>query len=192
MSNFNVILTIENELKKLLGEDMSEEDKRLYWGIDPPTIEFKHPEKKSGDIIYIFLYQINENVHLKNEELQRIDKLHLQPPSLNLDLFYLVTPYGNNKNVLLGRLMQIFHDNPVLLLIDNSGMEEEVKILFQQISLDDLTKIWGTFKDEPFHMSVSYMVTPVRIDSKVPVEVVPVIAKGMEYSQLQFKKEERA
>ncbi len=192
MSNFNVIQTIENELKKLLGEDMSDEDKKLLWCIDPPAIEFKHPEKKSGDIIYIFLYQVNENVHLKNEELQRIDNLHLQLPSLSLDLFYLVTPYGNNKNVLLGRLMQIFHDNPLLLLNDSMGIEEEVKILIQQISLDDHIKIWSTFKDEPYHLSVSYMVTPVRIDSNIPEEVYPVIAKGMEYSQLQLKKEERA
>lgn len=194
MSSSNVINTIEDELKKLLEGrgDIGDEEKKILWGKDPPTIEFEPPKEKTGNIIYIFLYQIIENVHLKNEELQRIDTFHLQHPPLSLDLFYMVTPYGKDKNILLGRIMQIFHDHPLLILENSNGTEEEVKILFHPISLDDLTKIWSTFKDEPYQMSVSYMVTPVRIDSTVQVDVTPVMAKRMEYSYIQSKKEERA
>lgn len=186
MSTSSAIKIVEYELKKLLGaikkEEYKEYREKLWAGISPiPDFEFKPPHKSNTNRVYIFLYQILENVHLKNEEPQRINYLQLQPPSLNLDLYYLIVLYGDNKNEILGRIMQIFHDHARLILTNGNGVEEEVRILLNPLSLDDLTKIWGTFKDEFFTLSVSYMVTPVRIESAVPMDITPVMAKRMEY-----------
>ena len=183
MSDFIVIGDIGETLKKLLEDDP-------WLGISPkPEIIFKSPKEIKDDggstnKVSIFLYQILENPYLKNEELQRIDDTHLQPPPLSLDLIYLVTPYSEEKTqekIILGKVMQIFHDNAILigtvLQGDLSGTDEEIKLLFNPISLDDLTKIWSAFQEVAYRLSVSYMVTPVRIDSTRGINIQRVVSK---------------
>jgi hypothetical protein len=195
MSAYTVIRDVGETLKKLL-EDAS------WAGISPkPEIAFKSPKEikdagGSTNKVSLFLYQIVENFHLKNEELQRTSDAELCPPPLALDLFYLVTPYSNepaDEKLILGKVIQVFFDNAVLsgtvLQGALSGTDEEIKLLFNPISLDDLTKIWNTFQDVPYKLSVSYMVTPVRIDSTRKMSIQRVVSKEMDYAQLRPKRE---
>ena len=147
-----------------------------------PSITFKSPKeiKESGgqnNGVSLFLYQIQENPYLKNEEPEGTSggdgtvTLPLLPP-LTLDLMYLVTPYHDDKTqekFILGKVMQIFHDNGLLsgttLQGVLSGTDEQLRLLLHPISLDELTKIWTAFPDVGYRLSVSYTVTPVRIDT---------------------------
>ncbi len=192
MSDFTVIGDIGETLKKLLEDDP-------WTGISPkPEITFKSPKEIKDDggstnKVSIFLYQILENSYLKNEEPQRIDDTHLQSPPLSLDLIYLVTPYSEDKTqekIILGKVMQIFHDNAILILIgtalqgDLPETDEEIKLLFNPISLDDLTKIWSAFQEVAYRLSVSYMVTPVRIDSTRKISIQRVVSKETNQSHM--------
>lgn len=186
---------ISETLKKLL-EDAP------WTGISPrPDISLKSPgeikdEGGSPNKVSIFLYQITENVFLKNEGMQRIDDTRLLYPPLFLELFYLITPYSNDpvqEKYILGKVMQIFFENPVLsgtvLQGDLSGTDEEIKVIFNPLSLDDLTKLWGAFQEVPFRLSVSYMVTPVRIDSTRETGMQRVVSKEMDHSYMVPKEE---
>jgi len=188
MSNFDIIDKIENALKVFL-----EKEENWRGAVVPmPAIEFKSPTEGDDktNSIYFFLYQITENHYLKNEEMQRIDHTHLQRPPMALDIFYLITPFGEKKNTLLGKVMQILQDN---VIIYNTDLEkdEEIRILFNPVSLDDLTKIWSAFKDRQFRLSVSYMITPVRIDSTIKFGVQRVKSKEMGYYQMVPKGEQK-
>jgi len=187
MSDFTVIGDIGETLKKLLEDDP-------WTGISPtPEITFKSPKEIKDDggstnKVSIFLYQILENPYLKNEEPQRIDDTHLQSPPLSLDLLYLVTPYSDDKTqekYILGKVMQIFFDNAVLtgtvLQGALSGTDEEIKLIFNPISLDDLNKIWSAFQEVAYRLSVSYLVTPIRIDSTREIGMQRVVSKEMGY-----------
>jgi hypothetical protein len=181
MSNFDVIDNIEDALKEFM-------EKEEHWkgAVDPkPTVEFKSPTEgdDNTNTIYFFLYQITENNYLKNEEMQRIDHNHLQRPPMALDLFYLITPFGGKKNTLLGKVMQILQDN-VIIYGKDLEKDEDIRILLNPVSLDDLTKIWSAFKDKPFRLSVSYTITPVRIDSTIKFGVQRVVSKEMGYYQM--------
>jgi hypothetical protein len=172
MSDYTVLGDIGETLKKLLEDDP-------WTGISPkPDFTFKSPKEIKDDgestnnKVSLFLYQIVENHHLKNEEMLRVDNTNLQSPPLALDLYYLVTPYHDDKTqekVILGKIMQIFAGNPILMgTLLQEGLEdtdEEIKILLNTISLDDLTKVWSAFQEVAYRLSVSYLVTPVRIDS---------------------------
>ncbi len=192
MSDFTVIGDIGETLKKLLEDDP-------WTGFLPthkPEITFKSPKEikddgGSANKVSIFLYQILENPYLKNEEPQRIDDTRLQSSPMSLDLLYLVTPYSDDKTqekFILGKVMQIFHDNAVLtgtvLQGSLAGTDEEIKLLFNPISLDDLTKIWSAFQEVAYRLSVSYMVTPVKIDSTREFGMQRVISKEMNHSYM--------
>lgn len=181
MGDYRAIQGVEETLKELLERD------EFWTGITPkPLIVFGPPTEinDTENKISFFLYQIVENIYLKNEVPQRIDNTRLQQhPPLSLDLMYMITPFGPEKTVILGRIMQILLDNAVLYGTDLKkgleGLDEEIKILFNPISLDDLTKIWSAFKEASYRLSVSYIVTPVRIESTISMDMTRVVSKEM-------------
>ncbi len=164
MSNYQAIHNIETAIQDLLEKDdiLKSNGLGLSVSFEPPQVA---PDGKNN--AYFFLYQVVENVHMKNEEMQRTNDLYLQYPPMSLDLYYLLILYGPHRNLALGRIMQIFYDHSIMrgaeLNLDNE--DEEIKIIFNTISLDDLTKIWSAFKETGYALSVSYLITPVRIDS---------------------------
>lgn len=176
MSNYQTIHNIESAIEEILENDDILGDSEL--GL---KVSFEPPPKvipPAGNFAYFFLYQVVENIHMKNEDMRRMDNIHLQHPPMSLDLYYLLILYGSGRNLVLGRVMQIFYDHSVMkgaeLNLDNE--DEEIKIIFNTISLDDLTKIWSAFKETGYALSVSYLITPVRIDSTKEMGVHRVVS----------------
>jgi len=194
MADFTGIGDIGETLKKLLKDDP-------WTGISPkPEITFKSPKEIKDDggtanTVSLFLYQILENPHMKNEEGIRMNDAQLQIPPLVLDLFYLVTPYSEDKTqekYILGKVMQIFYDHAILVgtVLQGSlaGADEELRLVAHPLSLDDLTKIWSAFQEVAYRLSVAYLVTPVRIDSARLTGMQRVVAKEMPQALMEGKK----
>lgn len=159
----------------------------------------------------LFLYRITENAELKNARRHTIDPTStgdppfLRPSPLALDLYYLLTAHpatgGNDEtersgeqHLVLGRAVQVLRDNAIFRGSELRGSlaydpeteqpEEEVRITVAPTdspSMDDLVNIWGTFPDQPFQPSISYLVSPVRIDSERERPIGRVVEKHDEY-----------
>ena len=185
MSDFKVIGDIGETLKNLLEDD-------IHWtDITKPEITLKSPKEikytgENKNIISIFLYQIVENTFLKNEQLKKIDATTFHYPPMAVDLLYLITPYGSDptqEQYMLGKVMQILFDNAILtgsvLQKSLKGTDDEIRLIFNPLTLDDLNKIWGAFQETGYRLSISYLVTPVRIDSINEISVQRVVSKEM-------------
>ena len=185
MSDFTIIGDISKTLQKLLEDDP-------WTDIEissKPEIIFKSPKEIQDDQgginkISLFLYQILENPYLKNHEPLRDDDSYFQMPPFIFDLLYLITAYGQDEvqeKYIMGKVMQIFHDHTILsgtvLQGTLSETDEKIRLVFNPISLDDLTKIWNTFHDVGYRPSLSYLVTPIQIDSVRKASVNRVISK---------------
>jgi len=194
VSDFTVIGDVGDTLKKLLDDDP-------WSGISPkPDITFKSPkeikdEGENTNRVSLFLYQIQENRHLRNQEPPRLDDSHLGTPPLVLDLLYLVTPYSEEKTqekYILGKVMQVFHDNAILsgtvLQGSLAGSNEEIRLLFNPISINDLSQIWTAFQDVAYRLSVIYLVTPVKIDSTRQLGQQRVISKEMDHALMESRR----
>jgi hypothetical protein len=141
----------------------------------------------------LFLYTVMENPHLKNQEMRDLSPTQLGYPPLTLDLYYLLTAHASTRDTdgtlqeheILGRAMRIFSDNGILsgttLQGSLTGTDEELRIVLNPMSLDDVNKIWTTFQEVPYRLSVSYLVTPVRIDSTRSISAQRVVSKEMNY-----------
>jgi len=149
--------------------------------------------------ISIFLYQIVENIHLKNEKMQIENTTTLKSPPIALDLYYMITSHTIPSNEIdihnirqsyenLGRIIQILNDNPILpgsiLQESLAGNEEEIHVILTSMSLDDATKIWTTFQGRSFIPSVCCIVTPIMINSNNEIIEQRVISKDTGYNRI--------
>jgi hypothetical protein len=145
----------------------------------------------------LFLYQVLESASLKNQKMLNVNSTTMQYPPLTLDLFYMLTCYGATQNdrtvqsmeehTILGRAMNVLSDNAVLrgsaLKGSLEGTDEEFRVTLNPVSLDELDRLWNSFNDKSFKLSICYIVSPVRIDSTRMVEAKRVLEKESGYYQ---------
>ncbi len=189
----DIMGTVDRALMKLLKDSMTD--------ISPvPEITLKSPyevkeEGSSARKISLFLYYVDYEAHLRNLPPDRIGDDKFRAPPLHLNLYYLITPYSDKKEDekrLLEKVIQVFHDHPVVLIRDDEEPSEviELKILPHLLSLDDMTKLWSAFQDTPYRLSVTYMVTPVKIVPTTETEITRVISAEYRYAELIQEQED--
>lgn len=192
MSDYNAISDVGKTLIQLLEDNI--EDASL---IGENQITLSSPEEIEPDKkLSLFLYQVTENAYLKNEELHSLNTKKLKYPPLTLSLFYLVTPHTKNMDsdhVILGKVMQIFHDNSILRgsVLKDSLVGDELRLILNPLSTEELNKIWTVIsKTKTYKLSVCYEVTPVRIDSMREREVTRVTERELETYMIRVEKDD--
>lgn len=177
-----VLKDVGESLKKLLKQIPELPENSIVFD-SPADIE-------PGDTkLSIFLYQVVENSFLKNVESEPVGIDQMRYPPLTLDLHYMFTPYAKNREtelIILERLVQIFHDYPVMkgsMLEGNlvASGNDELRIVANNLTFEDINKLWERFPNKSFKLSVSYLLTPVRVPSeKPPARVKRVIEKDID------------
>lgn len=192
MSDYRAIADVGETLIELLRDNMEDL-------VDRESIVLFSPgEIDSSDNVRLslFLYQVLENVHLRNQEMQVTDPDTLTFPPLTLELYYMLTSHVSSgvqdktarsleEHTVLGRAVRVLYDHSVLkgsILKGNLNKNEELHVMISSLSLEDLTKIWSTFPNKPFRPSICYVVTPVGIDSSREVGVQRVVSREINYA----------
>lgn len=143
--------------------------------------------------VNLFLYHVEHSAAWRNTDIPgRVKDGETGYSPLALNLYYIITAYGQDKNeiighLLLGKAMSILHDHPLLerdeikLAFSTSGLHdqiERVRITPQPISLDEVSKLWTGFQSQ-YKLSVAYQVSVVLIESKRPSRTpLPVLMRG--------------
>ena len=174
----------ESEISFMLGDD--EQNVCL----EPPFLLLGDNNRPENSCLSIYLYRVLENGHMKNRSLERRNGSLLEYPPLALNLYYLVTPLTGsveNDQRLLARTMQIFNDNAVLKGSDLDSVlqddMEELRISLDSLSIEDSTRIWSGFL-RPYHLSVSYEVKVIYVDSERRIDSTEVRRKRLEFSTI--------
>ena len=128
-------------------------------------------------------------------------------PALALQLHYLLTPFGDDPQEefdhrLLGLAKLALQTNsvlnPDLIRSSTSGtvpdefdlhrQQERVRIVWQPMQADEMSKLWALFSQTPYRHSEVYIVSPILIDStqrkplaKPVLSVGPVLPDGRDY-----------
>jgi hypothetical protein len=173
MSNSLAIAAVTATLRQLLDRGLAD--------VPGTRVTTRPPDKArteaAGNQVNLFLYQITPNAAWRN--IPAATGPPSQPP-LALNLYYLLSAYGDNEDdpgpmshQLLGQAMRLLHDHPVLdpAVVrgalpgaDLHEQVERVRITLQPLSLDEMSKLWTTFQ-APYRLSVAYEAAVVRIDS---------------------------
>ena len=143
----------------------------------------------------LWLYRVVRDEERLNTRPVRVAPNQIRPAPLPLRLHYLSTPITNRnvpggpetEQVILGRVLQAFHDHPILhgsdfpSNNDFSGTTVELHVRLESMSLEEITRVWEALEGS-YQLSVSYQVSVVDIDSaREPKEISPVEVAMPEY-----------
>ena len=149
--------------------------------------------------VNLFLYQTAADAALVNMPMPGHGKSGESGfPPLPLTLYYLISSYGQNDDDiqghrLLGQAMSVLHDHPLLGAAeikdacaadlpesDLHNQIERVRITREPMSVDEMSKLWMTFKSE-YRISAAYQVSVVLIESRRAAKTpLPVLSRGSE------------
>jgi hypothetical protein len=198
VSSYAVVKEISDALKALLekgfDEARTDHDSEDPFGaivsgsgitLEAPFKYLKESEEDLKDVLSVYLYRAVENGHMKNRA--RVNSSGDFLP-LAVDLYYLITPLTGkpqNDHLVMGRVMQLLHDNSKLRVVGSgcdSREEVELHITLCPISMEDITRIWSGFM-RPYRLSLVYEVKVTYIDSERQRETQEVQRKQLEFSQ---------
>lgn len=159
---------------------------------------------QQSDRVNLMLYQVVPNAAWRNQPMPgRVRAGEQGFPPLALNLQYLLTVFGDESaglkdHSLLGRAMLALHDRTVLQAndirnatedINDSFMNttpdlhqqvERVKLTFQVMNMEELSKLWSTFQTQ-YRLSVPFEASVVLIESQRAVKSpLPVTQRGPE------------
>lgn len=154
------------------------------------TVNFSSPMEEG---ISLFLYRVEINSSLRNLPIKTgLDGI-TRRPALPLDLYYLLTVWAKDadrQQRILGWAMRTLEDASVLpaarlnhfgTVTDVFQPGETVELIFQTLSLQDLSNLWSAFKVS-VPVSIAYIARIVGIDSTVSIEQSsPVQTREMDF-----------
>lgn len=148
---------------------------------------------KDKNYLNLFLYHVEHSAAWRNRDIPRkVKPGETGSPPLALNLYYIITAYGENGSelighMLLGKAMSILHDHPVLgreeikIALDLSELHKQVerlRITPQPISLDEVSKLWTGFQTQ-YRLSAAYEVSVALIESRRSARTpLPVLTRG--------------
>jgi hypothetical protein len=168
-----VVAQVSDALRRILWTEYSADQTTLQIVGAEAAVVLRNPTETARDSanrLSLWLYQITENEHLKNQAPLRSDDPHVNNfPPLALNFYYLITPFatsGEGDHLLLGKTMQVLYDNSMLLLRDPANqIAEELRIILCNLNLEQITRIWEALQ-QPYRLSVCYQVRVSRVDSR--------------------------
>lgn len=198
MSNYLAIATVTGTLHDVL---QSMAQNILSSAVVTTTRPDPSAFSQGGAGINIFLYQVMPNQAYRNADLptQRSDGKLVQRPQAALVLRYLLSFFGDDKklepHLLLGATVRQLHAQPALTTpqiqssvasrpeLRSSNLADQldlVRFTPMSLSLEELSKLWSTFLQIPYVLSVAYEASAVLIETDdAPVQALRVIKRNL-------------
>jgi len=190
MSDYKAIRGVSSSLRTLLKDRMESPVPVL---LAPPDVA---QASNDGKRLNLYLYQVTQNRYLENQEIPGTGHpAQYGAPPLSLDLYYLLTSYGDSDTgadadleaqEVLGDAMRVLHDFPVItpdlhqaddaskpLILDSTLVDEfeRVKLTLQPLTIDHLSKLWSAVPAPGFRRAAGYQASVVQIESRKPRRV---------------------
>ena len=199
MSNHLAIATVTATLAHVLQEAVQED-------VTGATVSYLRPDGATGPApgakVNIYMYQATPNPSWRNSDLPTRGGAGalMQRPRAALDLHYLLTFYGDEKDLvpqrLLGSTVRAIHSQPVLtrekiretiknvaLNLGNSNLAEDIELVKftpATLSLEELSKLWAVFFETQYTLSMPYQASVVLIETdQTPSSPLPVLERNV-------------
>jgi hypothetical protein len=194
MGDYNVIAAVTRTLVQVVQDGIN----RCEGDIARATVTTSRPDRGDPNPqprVNLFMFHAVPNPYLRNDDLPlRTPSGLLRRPMMALDLFYLLSFYGNDEltriepQVLMGVTMSSLNAQPILspetiiraaasfdTPLDSRFAVQQVQVTLQNMSVDELSRLWSTFPHVPYAPSVCYRASAVLIESdELPAPAVPV------------------
>jgi hypothetical protein len=177
MSGYTIIQDATLELRRRIYSALTSAPDADFGMTAPETdITLSPPRDEMTDSprLSLFLYHIEPDGHLRNQNLLAAGQEGLRFPPMPLQLNYLITPLDDEEDqnhLILGRIVQHFHDQPFLSSLNGTPLDDShggssprLRIAFETLSSEQLSQVWHAL-NTGYRLSVAYTVRVVAIDS---------------------------
>jgi hypothetical protein len=198
MSNFRAIATVTVTLQRALQAAIQSD-------VAGATVSTVRPAEGTNTHlpttgVNLYLYQVSQNPHRSNLDLptRRSAGDLVQRPQIALDLYYLLSFYGDETKLepqrLLGSSVAFLHSQPMitrpqiqaavadpskdfLAQSDLADQPELVRFTPLTISLEELSRLWSVLLQVQYVLSVAYKASVVLVERQLtPQPVLPARA----------------
>jgi hypothetical protein len=215
MSNSLAVAMVTAALRRILGEALIAVPAGGVQNARVTTLRPDMLAAADGEArgINIFLYQVVGNAAGagNSQPTRRADGTLLTRPERTVDLHYLLT-FSGDENALepqrmLGVAATVLVAHPVLGrqrlrdIIASARAEDPatwqqfsdlpdqdlVRFTPSALSLDEVSKLWSTFFQSPYRLSMAYQASVVVLDADLPVQpALPVLTRGVDAAALDL------
>jgi hypothetical protein len=173
-------INVDASLKTLIG--------------NPNLISLESPAEHVGNkddaLLSIYLYRIGEDSYMKNRCPVEGSGGGQRRAPLALDLYYLITPLLTNardRQIVLGKVMQVFYDHPTLEGTDLTGTSlsadgDVLRIVLDPLPLNEVALVWQAL-EIPYMLCVSYAVRVALLQSTVQSGGGRIVTVDRRYGQ---------
>jgi hypothetical protein len=190
-------LTLQSVLKNSFVADIGLA--QLFGPSGTATVSLATPdgmEAAGATGLSMWLYRLIRDDQTLNRPARRVAANQIRRHPLPLRLHYLMTPIltasSNNtpapetEQLIIGRVLQTLHDDPLISGPDLQGTYVgtgvELAARLETLGLDETSRIWEGL-ERSYQLSVSYEVTVVVIASELaPIAVTPVRIAELQYA----------
>ncbi len=193
MADYTMIAAVTQTLQALVQDAVR--------SVPGATVRTARPDRllsheQTSGTVNIFLYQIVPNAQWRNSDLptRNAEGILIQRPRVALDLYYLISFYGEDRDqvpqVLAGITASALHIQPALATQPFSGngapasppadpAESAELITFYPVTLnlEELSKIWLIFQ-APYALSIAYRASVVFIDADLEPVTIPLVRRS--------------
>lgn len=184
MSNYLAIATITATLQRTLQDSVQADlDGVRVTAVKPSSIGSGTPELG----INLFLYHVSRNPSISPELGASRLKMTGNRRQTPLELFYMLSFYGNENELephrLMGSVIRTLSDRTVVTpdmvrdtiadssfsFLEQSDLAEQIQQMVispVDMTVEDLSKTWSVFFQAPYLLSTAYKVTAVIIDGE--------------------------
>jgi hypothetical protein len=195
MSNHLAIATLTATLQRTLQASIQTDvDGARVTTLRPDRLNSGSPE--AG--VNIFLYDVLFNPAWLSADLRRrhTEEKYIKQPQTGLDLYYLLTCYGNDVELephrLMGSIVRTFNSKSIITqdmiretiadstftFLTDSNLADQVETMYiipTELNVEELSKIWSVFFQTPYSLSIAYKASVVLIDSgEIPAKPLPI------------------
>jgi hypothetical protein len=185
VSGSSVISEVTTELRRQLFDAFTASPDHDLGLTSVESISLTVPkELDQNAVASLYLYRVAIDEHLRNQRPlpDRTDKDLLRRPPTPLRLHYLFTPVSEKEDVnqiLVGRLLQHFHDFPTFTTLSNvpigdsdGGAPPALRVVPETLTLEQLSQLWTAFSAS-LRAAAPFRVETVAIDSAQPPRRAP-------------------
>ncbi len=206
MSNFRAVATVTATLQNILQAAIQAD-------VPGATVTTVRPgEDTAANLpstgLNLFLYQIGQNPHRSNDDLptRSVDGTPVQRPVVPLELYYLMSCYGNDLTLepqrVLGSAVAFLHGQPqltrtqiqavvadpakpFLAASDLASQFDLIRFTPVNLTLDELSRLWSVFLQTHYVLSATFKASTVLLERVIrprpalPTRVVQLVAMPM-------------
>jgi hypothetical protein len=137
-----------------------------------------------GTVGTLFLYHIDIDRHLRNQRSlpDRDDPSVQRKPPLPLQFRFLFTPIDDDDSInhlVLGRVLQHFHDQPFITTIAGQPLDDSfggatpvLRVKPDMLTVEQLSQLWNALS-APYRLSIAFLVDIAAVDSGDPPRRAP-------------------